>query len=361
MIDHKHQTTSSDFFQEYEHHLPPVKPKKKLRISLYAQIAFLAILGVLIGFYRQSEAFGTLSIIFVSIFLEALPFILIGSLIGGFIEMFVSKDMITRCLPKTTWLSIFIAAGVGLIFPVCECAIIPVVRRLFKKGLPLGAGIAFLLGGPIVNPLVALSTGVAYGYDWSIVINRMVFGYLIAVIIGLFIEMVFEKRAVLTDDALENNVQCSCGHDHHCDHDHGETGTAKKITRAIQHAANDFFDIGRFLVVGAFIAAFLQAMVAREDMALIAGSQVFSIIGMMFLAIILNLCSEADAFVAASLRTTLPLAAQLAFMILGPMLDIKLILMYFRIFRNRLILTLSFMTFAIVFLSMLIKSWGYAS
>lgn len=328
-------------------------------ISYAIQLAFVLTVAILIMFYRDSETFGTLGITFVSIFLEALPFMLMGSLLGGFIEIFVSKGALTRILPGKSYKSIFIAAGVGLIFPVCECAIVPVVKRLFRKGLPLGAGISFLLGGPIVNPLVLLSTAVAYGYNWTIAFNRLIFGYLIAVTIGFLIEVIFKNRQALTQQALEENDHSNCGHDHCCGHNHAPQGKIKRIISAIQHAADDFLDISRYLVFGAFIAAFLQSVIARGDLAIIAESSVLSIFAMMMLAVVLSLCSEADAFVAASFRTTLPLVAQMAFMVLGPMLDIKLILMYFRIFRIRMILVLSCMTFTIVFLSMIVSYWSH--
>lgn len=332
--------------------------EKKPRLSYYIQLSFVSAVAVLILFYRDSKAFETLSITFVSIFLEALPFMLLGSLIGGFIEIFVSKASLARILPKSSRKSIFIAAGVGLLFPVCECAIVPVVKRLFQKGLPLGTGISFLLGGPIVNPLVVLSTGVAYGYDWSMAIYRFIFGYLIAVSIGFLVQLFFHKQKVLTQQALGNHHECGCGHDHGCGQSHETQNTLKKFIHAIQHAAEDFLDIGRYLIFGAFIAAFLQSMISRGDFTIIADAPIISILAMMVLAIILNLCSEADAFVAASFRATIPLVAQMAFMVLGPMLDIKLVLMYFRIFRKRFVLALTSMTFLIVFLCMVVHLWS---
>jgi uncharacterized membrane protein YraQ (UPF0718 family) len=130
-----------------------------------------------------------------------------------------------------------------------------------------------------------------------------------------------------------------------------------KLLRALQHGASDFIDIGRFLVFGAFVAAVLQTLMARGDLAALFGSLPLSILAMMTLAMLLSLCSEADAFVAASFRTTLPLTAQMAFMVLGPMLDLKLIAMYFGIFRKRLILVMSLSIFIIVFVSMMAGSW----
>lgn len=322
------------------------------------QAAFIAGALSLIVFFRHDPAFSTLSITFVSIFLEALPFMLLGAVIGGFIEVFVSKDALTRLLPGARWRTILIAAGSGLLFPVCECAIVPVVRRLFEKGLPLGAGVAFLVGGPIVNPLVAVSTAVAYGYQWPVAFDRLILGYLIAVAIGLLTELFFSKRTALAAATLEKSRLCSCGHAHCSGPDGPKSSLAVKTRAAFQHAAGDFLDIGRFLVFGAFIAGLLQTVIARGEMAAIAGSPVLSILAMMVLAVVLSLCSEADAFIAATFRTTIPLSAQMAFMVLGPMLDIKLVLMYFRMFRKRFILALSGMTLLTVLLAILIRYGG---
>ncbi len=134
---------------------------------------------------------------------------------------------------------------------------------------------------------------------------------------------------------------------------------SEKVVRAVSHAAGDFFDIGRFLIIGAFIAASLQTLVPRQMFAVVGSTPALSILLMMIMAVVLNLCSEADAFVAASFRAGLvPLSAQLAFMILGPMLDIKLILMYLKVFRIRAIAALTVFTFAAVFLSMiLVEKW----
>ena len=339
------------------HHHSPV-PSGKIPFSFIIQILFILAAVGLIVFFRQHPAFSTLSITFVAIFLEALPFMLLGSLIGGFIEVFVSKEALTKFLPGTSWRTILIAAGAGFFFPVCECAIVPVVRRLFQKGLPLGAGIAFLLGGPIVNPLVGLSTAVAYGYQWTIAIDRIVLGYLIAVTVGILVDLFFSKQNALAPGLQDNNHTCACGHDHHPEHGEHRLSLFQKIIAAFQHAAGDFLDIGRYLIFGAFIAALLQTVIARGEMAAIASTPVLAILTMMLLAVILNLCSEADAFIAATFRTSLPLSAQMAFMVLGPMLDIKLILMYFQLFRKRFIIALSGTTFMLVFLSMLIKYWS---
>jgi uncharacterized membrane protein YraQ (UPF0718 family) len=333
------------------HHTPHSTPTARLFVLV--QFGFIAALLSLIVFFRHTPEFATLSITFVSIFLEALPFMLLGAAIGGFIEVFVSKTVITRIVPARPLPAILLAAGLGLVFPVCECAIVPVVRRLFSKGLPLGAGIAFLLGGPIVNPLVALSTAVAYGNDPAIAGYRLASGYLIAVVMGLLIDRLFSRKTALVESPEENTRPADDG----CSQLPSSPGIIIQIRRALRHGASDFIDVGRFLVFGAFVAGVLQALVARGGLVGLSGSLPLSVLAMMTLALLLSLCSEADAFVAASFRTTLPLTAQMAFMVLGPMLDLKLVAMYFRVFKIRLILVMSLLTVVTVFLCMMAAAW----
>lgn len=182
------------------------------------QILFVCFAIALIVFFRQTPEFTTLSITFVSIFLEALPFMLLGSLASGIIEVFVSQERIAAVFPKSKNYTIFLAAGMGLILPICECAIVPIIRRLLHKGFPLGAAIAFLIGAPIVNPLVAVSTAVAYGYDWTVVLERLAFGYLIAVEIGILTNRYSDSKEVLAVNppfySDNHNHSCGCGHDH---------------------------------------------------------------------------------------------------------------------------------------------------
>jgi len=320
--------------------------------SLIIEALFLIYaMGILIHMGKGPNV-RTLAITFVSIVLEAFPFMLIGSLVGGFIEEFVPEERISSILPQGKLRTVFLAAGMGMAFPVCECAIVPVVRRLLNKGAPLSAAVAFLLGGPIVNPIVLVSTAVAYKMDWGICAIRLIAGYLIAVAIGLSMGMFFRKApALLPQDNLEHgHTGCEfSGYDRAVNGGHGS-----RIIGALAHAADDFFHIAHFLVIGAFIAATIQTTVDRAAFLFFAESPSLSIITMMSLAVALNLCSEADAFVAASFQFSVPLSGQMAFMVLGPMLDLKLLFMYLGLFRKRAIAALSGMTIVGVFLAMMI-------
>jgi len=169
----------------------------KVAMARNVQATFIVFALYIAFFHARSEVFVTFSIIFSSIVLEAFPFMLLGALIGGLIEVFVERDALIKCLPKNRVLSIFLAGLLGIAFPVCECAIVLVVRWLLRKGMPLGSAVTFLLGGPIVNPLVFASTPVAYSFSWDVAILRVLAGFAIAVAVGLLIDSLFSQKEAL--------------------------------------------------------------------------------------------------------------------------------------------------------------------
>jgi uncharacterized membrane protein YraQ (UPF0718 family) len=305
-----------------------------LEIVLFLAACFVFILG-------RSPAWrgivDNIAINFLAIILEAMPFMLIGSLAGGLIEVFVPAAFIDRVLRRRPLRAILLAGVFGFVVPVCECAIVPVVRRLLGKGVPLGAAVTFLLAGPIVNPLVLWSTAVAYSYEWSMVGLRLGGGYLIAVVIGLATAAVFRRGNGLKAQ-LPPEPFAACG----CSHDLGQDGQplARRLYHAVEHAGDDFFSVGRFLIIGALVAAVLRSSVSLDTFTLMAAAPWLAILAMMALAVLLNLCSEADAFIAVTFRELLPASSQLAFMLLGPMFDLKLLLMYVAVFDKKLILWL---------------------
>ncbi len=349
---HDEQTPCQDATPAYAQQ--PQAPALILEAAFLCLALALLWLGSLQGF---SDMVGDLSISFVAIMVEAMPFMLLGSVVGGLIETFVPQELVSRLLAGRKHTTVFVAAGLGLIFPVCECAIVPVVRRLLHKGVPLSAAVAFLLGGPIVNPLVASSTWLAYRYDWSFVGVRMICGYAIAVLVAYIISFLFRDGNALLDGAPAGPTCGCCGeHGHAAD---TTTGNVSKFFSALQHACDDFFDVGRFLVIGAFVAALARTLIGVDALQEIFASPGIAIVMMMGLAIALNLCSETDAFIAAGFRGVLPDTAQMAFMVLGPMLDMKLLLMYLTIFRKRAIVALALLTFIAVLTSMIILQYGF--
>ncbi len=329
---------------EGDHGDPVERPGSRRASGIAIDGTFIAAASGALLLWAGTPVFRTMAVTFVAIVLEALPFMMVGSIAGGLIEVFVSNERLSRIFPRGSR-GVFIAAGLGLLFPVCECAVVPLVRRLLAKGVPPSAAAAYLLAGPIVNPIVFLSTGVAYSFHWPFAFLRLALGYIIGVSVGLIVGAVFgsdPKRIMLHEDAARScpDGPCSCGLDHaHVEppRDGLSTRRAGRIWEALEHGAGDFLDTGRFLVIGAFVAALINAALPRHLLAGLAGSPILSIGSAMVLAMGLNLCSDADAFVASSMRPFLPYPAQMAFMLLGPMLDIKLLFMYRSLFRARFI------------------------
>lgn len=327
---------------------------------------FLLLLVLVSLFGARSTELRTFSIIFISILFEALPFMLLGSLAGGVIEEFIPREKITSIMPHDSFRAVFIAAAIGFVFPVCECAIVPVVRRLLRKGVPFSAAIAYLLAGPIVNPLVAASTAVAYFYNWKIVGLRLGLGYLAAVLVGLLVCKIIKEDErlasvkVTIQAANETGVEACCSHSHNCGEEHSQPMKPKlwkRLHQAIRHGANDFLEVACFLIAGAFFAAAAQTFLDRQTIMQIMQETWLSILVMMVLAIALNLCSEADAFVASSFRNLVGLPGQLGFLVLGPMFDIKLFFMYFSIFSRKTAVTLAVATVSVVYILVWLSSF----
>jgi uncharacterized membrane protein YraQ (UPF0718 family) len=288
-------------------------------------------------------------IIFRSILWEALPFIVLGAVMAGLLEELVPQGAITKILPRNRWLAIGLGGLLGLIFPMCECGIVPVMRRLLRKGLPLSCCVSYLLAGPIVNVIVLISTYVAFSgmenvyeggkpsYQMSALWMtgfRAGLGYLIAVTTACLVEWLHRKHgdaALLTPLARPGNLPLVE------EEAAGKGSLWDRINRVTETALHDFVDITVFLILGALVAASTRMVLSPEAIADYSRQHaVLAIVLMMGLAIVMCLCSEADAFVAASFVTLRP-SAKLAFLVLGPMLDFKLYFMYTRVFRPRLI------------------------
>lgn len=298
------------------------------------EFAFLAFALAPLLHFGNRAFLGTFSTVFAAIVLEALPFLLIGTVVSGFLGGFDSRGRVIRLLSKGGARTPFVAAALGLLFPVCECAIVPIVRKLMHKGVPPAAAIAFMLGAPIVNVIVFGSTAVAYALAWDFAFLRLVFGYCVAVFVSFVFAFFFQGR-----QSLLPSLSAFPMHDPVPEQVSGTLAYYLEKTRAaLFHGAEDFIDMFSLLVMAAFVTALVHSTVDRSFFYSLGEIPVLGIVLMMFLAVILSICSEADAFIAASFKLTLPLSAQMAFMVLGPMVDLKLIFMCLGVFKKRAIL-----------------------
>jgi len=229
-----------------------------------------------------------------------------------------------------------VAALAGVAMPICECGSVPVARRLATKGLLPSAAVTFMLAAPVVNPVVIASTFVAYrGREsmWAMVGGRFLLGMLVAVVVG------WTVGAVSKDGLLKPNPE-----DRHA-HPVQLGRPESRVRRLFLHLGSDFLFMGRYLVLGATFAALVQTFLPAPWIERVAALPVLSIVAMMVLAALMSLCSESDAFIAASFVPFGP-SAQLAFLVFGPMVDLKLATLYAGTFRRGFLRTVVISAFA---------------
>ncbi|MEX6699594.1 permease [Peribacillus frigoritolerans] len=275
-------------------------------------------------------------VVFLGLFLESIPFLFLGAIASSFIQLFISEEIIQRMIPKRPLTAIFAAIAAALIIPVCECAIIPVVRRLIQKGVPVHAGVVLLVTAPILNVIVFGSTYYAFQNNRSILYGRIILCVLTAIIVGLFIH-IFSTKDVVKEDKLEL-VQ---GHVH--------DSQSSKWTSFIDHTSQEFFMVGRYFIIGALFASVFQVFMDRSVMADIGQAPIKGTALMMGIAFVLSLCSSADAFVAASFSHSFLPGSILGFLVFGPMLDLKNVLIMMSCFKRSFVVTYVLLIFAVVF------------
>jgi uncharacterized membrane protein YraQ (UPF0718 family) len=291
---------------------------------------------------------------FLSILFEGIPFLLLGSLLSGAIDVFVPGQMITRWMPKRSGGAIALGGLLGMIFPMCECGSVVVIRRFMKKGLPVSSAVAYMLAAPIVNPVVALSTFAAFRGQspWVMTSLRMAIGFVIACGVAFIIRFIPTER--LLQPAMLRELPERRRTGMRIAADSGEmaesSGSRGRLLRATQAATADFLDVTFFFVIGAALAAIFNTSVNQQFISGAASSVPISIVAMMLLAGALALCSTTDAFIAATF-TAFPFVAKLAFLTFGPVFDVKLFFLYGMIFRRRFVALLGiglFLTIALI-------------
>ncbi|MFI8166563.1 permease [Streptomyces sp. NPDC085931] len=245
--------------------------------------------------------------VFVAVLVQALPFLVLGVLLSAAIAVFVPPSFFARALPERPALAVPVAGAAGAVLPGCECASVPVAGALVRRGVTPAAALAFLLSAPAINPVVLTATAVAFPGNPGMVLARLVASLLVACAMGWLWHRVGRTDWLRTPARGAYEGQ----------------GKGAAFWGSVRH---DVTHAGGFLVVGAMAAATLKAVVPADWLALAAGHPVLSVLALAALAVLLSLCSEADAFVAASL-TQFSLTARLTFLVVGPMVDLKLFAM----------------------------------
>jgi len=320
----------------------PVKEARGYRpgsLEILALGLLLLIVGQrwLVGLF-DDPALQTGATIFVSIVVQALPFLVLGVVLSGAIAAFVPASFWKRALPKNPALAVPVAGAAGAVLPGCECASVPVANGLMSRGVAPAAALAFLLSAPAINPIVLASTFVAFPGEPMMVVARFIASLATAVIMG-WLWLRFGKAQWLRIGPRDHLMGSNSWH-------------TFRLT-----ATHDFLHAGGFLVIGGLFAAALNVLVPQQWLSAVADQPILSVLVLAGLAVLLSICSEADAFVAASL-TEFSLTAKLAFLVVGPMVDLKLISLQAGTFGSRFATRFAPATFVLaVIFSMLVGWW----
>lgn len=299
--------------------------------------------------------------VFLGIFIEAAPFLLLGTFASGFVEVFISRDDMARIIPKGMLPATFMGGMLGFAFPVCECGVVPLTRRLFRKGFPVSAGIAFLLAAPTINPIALAATYAAYGFS-DVLLFRFGLGLTIPVFIGLVFAMGATPARLLLPRSYAQRAPVMMGAStDFSDVDRIDalkigTETGQKPTLVVQLrqatriASNEFFEMGKYLILGSVLAALMQTFISQDDILSLGSNPVTSVVFMQVLAFVLSVCSTVDSFISLSFVNTFSTGSILGFLVFGPMADIKSTLMYLNVFRRNVV----FYIISMAFLSVLV-------
>jgi len=285
----------------------------------------------------DDPALQTGATIFVSIIVQALPFLVLGVVLSGAIAAFVPASFWRRALPKNPALAVPVASCAGVVLPGCECASVPVTNGLIARGVTPAAALAFLLSAPAINPVVLASTFVAFPGEPMMVVARFIASLATAMIMG-WLWLRFGKADWLRIGPRDHLVGSNSWH-------------TFRLT-----ATHDFLHAGGFLVIGGLTAAALNVIVPQNWMDSVAAQPLLSVLAMALLAVVLSICSEADAFVAASL-SEFSLTSKLAFLVVGPMVDIKLVSLQVGTFGRRFAARFAPATFVFAVLMSVLVGW----
>ena len=281
------------------------------------------------------------SVVFVSIILQSLPFLLVGVFASAFVQQYLSEGVLTRWLPRQRLPLVLVSSVFGFLAPVCDCGVIPLARRLRAKGVPLYAATTFILAAPVVNPVVLVATAFAFQGNWTIVALRFGMTLSVAITVGALASLLPVAPSAKRDTTPLGNADAGA-----------VSFDVRPISRArelVSHATAEYFDVLFFIVLGALFTAAAQAIVPRGDLVALGGTRVASVLVLMPVATLLSICSEADAFVARAFAANFSLGSVLAFMTIGQIVDLRNVFLLFQTLGRRMVFLIVVVSYALVF------------
>ncbi|KRA25233.1 permease [Microbacterium sp. Root61] len=263
----------------------------------------------------------------ISVLIESMPFVALGVVLSIVVQVWVPPGVIERWMPRRAWARRAVLSLLGMVVPVCECGNVPFARGLMIRGFTVPETMTFLIAAPIVNPIVIITTHQAFGFSDGILIARLVGGFLIANLIGWLYSRHPDPDGLLTD-----RFRATCEIVTHEPGSRGRRSLAQFVIelRAVMPA----------LVIGSALAGAVQVLVPREALLAIGSNPALSIVAMMALAMVVSICSNVDSFFALSFASTFTPGAIVAFLLVGPLVDVKMLALMRTTFRTRVLVGL---------------------
>lgn len=296
----------------------------------------VGLLLILYMFFVSLKNTGTsFRTVFLSILIQALPFILIGIFISSFLQIFISDEKIVKVFRRCKWAGFPVAIVLGIFFPVCDCAMAPICSRLAGKGVPLYYVFTFMLSAPVVNPVVITSTYYAFPNKPEVVLMRVGLGIAVALSAGLIVKFAGVSKEYAVNDKILD-TPCAGGYLGDVSHE----GLVGKLGMLIRHAGMEFFNVGSYIVVGALITSSLQTFISGGMLSMAGISHFVELLVMLGAAVFMSVCSTSNAFIARGFSYSFPMYSVVCYMVMGPMLDLKNILMLSAGFKKRFLVEL---------------------
>lgn len=263
----------------------------------------------------------------ISVLVESLPFVLLGVILSIVVQVWVPPDVIERWMPRRAWARRAVLSLLGMLIPVCECGNVPFARGLMMRGFTVPETLTFLIAAPIVNPIVIITTHQAFGFDDGILIARLLGGYAVANLIGWLYSRHPDPDGLVTD-----RFRAAC--------EIVETESGGRGRRSLAQFVVELRAVMPALVIGSALAGAVQVLVPRDLLLAIGSNPALSIVAMIALAMVVSICSNVDAFFALSFASTFTPGSIVAFLIVGPLVDVKMLALLRTTFRTRVLVGL---------------------
>ena len=258
----------------------------------------------------------------ISVLIESLPFIALGVVLSIVVQVWVPPGVIERWLPRAAWARRAVLSLLGMLIPVCECGNVPFARGLLMRGFSVPETMTFLIAAPIVNPIVIITTHAAFGFDDGILVARILGGYLIANLIGWLYSLHRDPDGLLTERFRDT-----------CELVTHEPGG--RFRRSLAQFVVELRAVMPALIIGSAIAGAVQVLVPRELLLAIGSDPALSIVAMIALAMVVSICSNVDSFFALSFASTFTPGSIVAFLLVGPLVDVKMLALLRTTFTTR--------------------------